>query len=396
MGEENNTLLNQVMDLVKQGKGREEIKTITGLSMWKTRQLIDQTRILLNGGTILPTSMAATEQVKLDRQIAKLKDEKTSAEAKYAALLDEIEQKEETMSKLLDISEAVSHADPRPLAVVDSGQPSQSTAFMVASDWHIEETVDPATVEGVNEYNLDIAGKRAGNFFRNGLKLVDMCRTRSTIDTVVLPLLGDIITGYIHEELVEENSLSPVQAVRQAYELIASGIDFLLEQGGFRRIIIPCTVGNHGRTTQKPRVATAVQNSYEWLLYSFIALRYQDNQTIQMKIADGYLCCLDVYDFRVRLHHGNGIKYQGGVGGVHIPLHKAIAQWNKMKHADVDVLGHWHNRMANRGYVVNGSLIGYSAYAIQIKAEYEPPQQAFFLMHPKRGKTVEAPIHVDQ
>jgi hypothetical protein len=58
-------------------------------------------------------------------------------------------------------------------------------------------------------------------------------------------------------------------------------------------------------------------------------------------------------------------------------------------------LGHWHQRLSTRDFVINGSIIGYNAYALSIKASFERPQQSFFLMHPKRGKTVECPIFVD-
>ena len=113
-----------------------------------------------------------------------------------------------------------------------------------------------------------------------------------------------------------------------------------------------------------------------------------------MRIAEGYFCYLDVYNLTLRFHHGQNIRYAGGVGGIHIPLNKAIAQWDKFKRADLDVLAHWHTRQSTNKYVINSSLIGYNPFAIKIKAEFEKPCQTFFLLHPKKGKTVEAPIFV--
>ena len=37
-------------------------------------------------------------------------------------------------------------------------------------------------------------------------------------------------------------------------------------------------------------------------------------------------------------------------------------------------------------FVVNGSMIGYNAFAVAIKAAYEPPSQVLFAVHSKRGK----------
>jgi hypothetical protein len=41
---------------------------------------------------------------------------------------------------------------------------------------------------------------------------------------------------------------------------------------------------------------------------------------------------------------------------------------------------------------VNGSLVGYNAFALSIKAGFEPPKQAFFLIDKSVGKTVVTPI----
>jgi hypothetical protein len=45
--------------------------------------------------------------------------------------------------------------------------------------------------------------------------------------------------------------------------------------------------------------------------------------------------------------------------------------------------------------VTNGSLIGFNPFAVSIGAKYEPPQQAFFLVDSKRGKTASYPIWVE-
>ena len=45
---------------------------------------------------------------------------------------------------------------------------------------------------------------------------------------------------------------------------------------------------------------------------------------------------------------------------------------------------------------MNGSLAGYSPYALSIKADYNEPSQVFFLMDKKRGKTIVAPIFLEK
>jgi hypothetical protein len=104
---------------------------------------------------------------------------------------------------------------------------------------------------------------------------------------------------------------------------------------------------------------------------------------------------LQVYDTTIRFQHGHAIKYGGGVGGIYIPVNKAIAQWNKARHADLDVFGHFHQQRDGGNFVVNGSLIGYNAFAMSIKADYEQPKQALFLMDKKRGRTCLWPLFLE-
>lgn len=273
---------------------------------------------------------------------------------------------------------------------------SEATACIIMSDWHIEERVDPETVNGLNFHNPDEARRKADNAFRRGVRLWDIFRKDITIKNMMIGLLGDMISGYIHEELMEDNYMSPIEASMFCEELIISGIDYVLEHTDCN-ITIPCKPGNHGRTTQKRRVATYNKNSYEIYMYNNIARHYQNEERIKFIIEGGYLTYVDIYDYPIRLHHGDNIRYWGGVGGVTIPANKAIASWDKERTAYLDVFGHFHTQMLDTGtskFVLNGSLIGYNAFAVSIKAPYEPPKQSFFLIDKDRGKTVTAPIFV--
>lgn len=268
---------------------------------------------------------------------------------------------------------------------------SESAAFAIASDWHVEETVEGKAINGLNEFNLEIAEKRIDRFFRAILRLVEIERHGTKIDHLVIAFLGDLMTGYIHEELQESNGLSPTQTILWLRRRIVAGLRLLLAEGGFKRIIAPCCYGNHGRTTKKPRHATGAANSYEWMLYHVLK---DDVPEIEWSIADGYHLLLDVGGRVIRFHHGDNVMYQGGIGGLTIPMEKAIAAWNRGRETApyLDIFGHHHTAMQNPRFISNGSLIGYGPYSLAIKAGYEPPQQTFFLLDRKRGRTGTFPI----
>ena len=176
-----------------------------------------------------------------------------------------------------------------------------------------------------------------------------------------------------------------------AQNLIASGIQYLLDNTKLK-IVIPCLCGNHGRITRKVQFATEQGNSLEFYMYHTLSRHFRNEPRVKFLISDGQHLYINIFGLDVRFMHGHTIRYQGGVGGLYIPANKAISQFDKAHKSDLTVFGHWHNQRDGGNFLVNGSMIGYNAFALSIKADYEPPKQTFFLIDKERGRTVTAPI----
>ena len=129
----------------------------------------------------------------------------------------------------------------------------EATAFAIGSDWHTDEIVDPETINYLNTYNLKIAQQRSQRFFSSIINILDMCRTQSRINTLVLALLGDFISGWIHPDLIESSSMTPPEALIKVFEMLIGGVKFLVDSGNLKELIIVGACGNHGRITSKPR-----------------------------------------------------------------------------------------------------------------------------------------------
>ncbi len=272
---------------------------------------------------------------------------------------------------------------------------SEAVAFMVASDWHVEEPVVPAQVNDMNEYNLAISKARSEKFFQNGLRLIQIFQKDTKIKQLVMPLLGDFITNSIHEDLAESNLLLPGEAAWLAQQYLVSGIEFILKNSDLD-ILLVCHSGNHGRMTQKMHVSTEAGNSLEIYMYKNMAEYFSKQPRVKFLVAEGLMSYVKVYDYTIRFLHGHSIKFNGGIGGITVPVRKAISQWNKIRKADLTVFGHFHQMFDGNDFLVNGSLIGYNNFALSIKADYEKPRQGFFLISNYQGgeKTVVAPIRV--
>ena len=338
-------------------------------------------------------TQAEKDQLRLERERA----ERAAREEvrQLQRMLDLERERADLAEQRLDFALSIQKTPARRPIVVPAGKQNQAIPVLVASDWHVGETVDARTVSGRNAYDPEIARKRAVRFFQSSARLIELARSGVKIDTAVLAVLGDIITGYIHEELEESNALSPTEEVLFALDLIASGIDFLLDKSKLRKLIVPCCFGNHGRTGKKRKVSTAARNSFEWLMYQFLRKLYANDKRVEVVVSDGAHLYLDLYGYVLRFHHGDDIRYQGGVGGLSIPMRKAIDSWEHFQECDYTICGHWHQLLFGPDFVVNGSLIGYSAYALSVKARFEKPQQAFLLIDKDYGRTLTCPIRVE-
>ena len=329
--------------------------------------------------------MAVASDIKSEKVNLKLK----VLNKKYKQALREIRANQ-------TILEAVTCSDitPRELNIRADNGKNESTAFLDLSDWHVDEIVRSNSVNGKNKFNAKVADKRINNLFANALKLIKIGQAENSIKDVVIVLGGDFFSGNIHEELLENTSMLPIEAVMFAQDHLVSGIKFLNDHLKVKFHVV-CVVGNHSRITQKVHNSSEYGNSLEYYMYHNIAKFFAKHKNIRFTIPQGYHQYIKVYGKTIRIHHGHNMRYGGGVGGVFIPVNKAINEWNKIRYADLDIIHHFHRVVDGGNFTINGSLIGFNAYALSIKASPEPPKQLFFLWHKKYGKIMTTPIFLD-
>lgn len=270
----------------------------------------------------------------------------------------------------------------------------EATAVAMLSDCHVEEMVRPGSTPVSNCYNLQIADHRMARFFSGVEWLVQNARESWKVRSLQLWYGGDMMTGAIHDENIETAQLGCIETIHWLQPRLVAGARQLVEKLQLTSLQLVMSYGNHGRNTPKPRRATGAAHSYEWGMYQRIAAELVGDKRIECLATPTGHQYTEVYDRVLHWHHGDETNYGGGVGGITIPLNKATAQWDKARRADFHHFGHWHQYMSLNNMTVNGSLIGYNPYAMSIKATPEDPQQAFYLLDSKRGRTMACPIWV--
>lgn len=326
-----------------------------------------------------------------------LKREIRTLKATIQTLLDE-QAALDSLSTILDEVSTVSINIPPWAKKLYTGNNDVAIPVAFASDWHLDEKVDLAQMSGVNMFNRQIAEVRAANFFDNVVRLSKSYIRNIDFEGLYLLLGGDMFSGNIHEELKITNESTIIESLLHWLGPIAAGIRHLADE--FHAVHIPCVVGNHGRMTYKPIAKNRVQDNFDYLLYNMLAMSLKDDERITWDISPAADCSFAIYDTNFLLTHGDQFRGGSGIAGLLSPLLLGDHRKRKRQTAlhrpyDWMVYGHWHSLVLGvRGLLGNGSLKGYDEYAAISNFDWEPPQQALWLVQPTRGVTMRWPIHV--
>jgi hypothetical protein len=269
---------------------------------------------------------------------------------------------------------------------------------VMLSDLHWGENVRPEQIGGVNEFNLPIARRRLRTVFNT---TIDLCRILSPemqYPGIVIPLGGDMVSGNIHDELAATNDINTMPTLLDLYKQLVPGIQLMADT--FGNVFLPCVSGNHDRDTKKIWNKDRNHTSFGWLLYQFLALRFEGDKRVKFYIPDGSDALYRVYNTRYNLTHGDQFRGGDGIIGPLGPITRGEQKKNARNSQvgqDYDVLefGHFHTRLISARLRGNSSVKGYDEYAFANNFKFEPPSQNFTMTHPDHGITFDAPIYCD-
>jgi len=274
---------------------------------------------------------------------------------------------------------------------------SQGIPTLFLSDWHWGEVVVPSEINWQNEYNLEIAAKRAKLCFEEFIRIYHE-NTRREWDGLVVLLGGDMVSGDIHEELAQTNESPTLPTVLDCSQHLCAGLEFLSRF--FERIMVFGVVGNHGRSTETKRYKKRVVTNYDWMIYSLVERHFQHDESFSFYIPDGSDCYYRLYDTRYLLTHGDQLGGRttdpiiGAMGSISGGDKKRRQRQMEMGNPyDVLLCGHWHQLGMLPKRIINGNLKGVDEYSYGHGFVPEKPQQASWVTEPQKGITSMNIIH---
>ncbi len=251
---------------------------------------------------------------------------------------------------------------------------------LMLSDLHWGEVVLAAQINGVNSYNLKLAHERMATCVNAAVHLLRILSPKLDYPGIVLPLGGDMISGNIHDELTATNELNTMPTVLDLYGVLVGVVSTMADT--FGHVFLPCVSGNHGRDTHKIWNKDRHATSFDWLLYQFLAKRFENDKRVTFLIPDGPDAFYKVYDHAYLLTHGDQFRGGDGMIGCLGPILRGDHK-KRSRNAQVDMeydtmlMGHWHQYIHHGRVIVNGSLKGYDEYAYNNNFGFETPQQAY-------------------
>lgn len=283
----------------------------------------------------------------------------------------------------------------------DGGRSSSDhEMLLLLSDAHFPEKVDPSATLGL-EYNGPICLRRLERVRDTAIRYKDLRGSAYEVRKLSVAVLGDMLSGNIHDELEVTNEKPASEAmVEMTYALYDMGRAFAESFEEVEFIVMP---GNHPRFTKKPRSKNKWDN-WEWVMGKFLEGLARDQ--FKVTVPKDIIYPHRIFDFKVGLTHGDGVQAQSFAG---IPWYsmkqrrdalQALLKTLGQPQLDLLCYGHFHQLIFEEGagcsLIINGSIKGGDEYGVTRRYQAPPAVQALLTFHPRRGITDLSRINLDQ
>ena len=333
-------------------------------------------------------------RIKLDKKLATSQADTKLYKKLYEQSIREVAKQDLLVSSIKELTPAFA-----PLPHVKPSKPKghhrgDTPQIVVAplTDTHIGEYVDYQQMAGLNQYDFEIFNSRLHGWVIQLLNLVEYRRNSVDIDELIVPLLGDMISGDIHEELSKTNVDNCMGQMIRGANLIAQALRFLAPN--FNSIRVPCVVGNHGRMTRKPPMKDKYMD-WDYLMYQWIAAFCRNHDNIHFDISQSFFHIFNVANRNILIMHGDAVSGGGSQQSLTKTISnlRSVLQYNQVgydkTHFDSVMLGHFHRvdeiDIDTGELHICGCMKGPDEFAFQRVQRASHPKQIVTYWHPSYG-----------
>ena len=352
------------------------------------------------------------ERIKLDKKVATYKSEADFYKKLYSQVIKNSAKKEiivDSIHKLAPSFKAVPTIQYKSPEGNFIGKHAQ-TVVAPLSDTHIGESVNSDQMVDLNTYDFNIFNRRLYGWASQLLNLVSYRRNIAKVDDLIVPMLGDMISGDIHEELARSNISNCMEQMIRGANLIAQALMFLAPH--FKNILVPCVVGNHGRMTRKPPMKDKYMD-WDYMMYQWVATFCKNQENITFEIPKSFIHVFSIYDNRILIMHGDSVSGGGSNTSITraITNLRGVLQYKKnlkaelgiqdeIVHFDSAMIGHFHRideiDIGTGELHICGTMKGPDEFALQRLHAATKPKQLVTYWHPKYGYIGKEVIYINR
>jgi predicted phosphodiesterase len=277
------------------------------------------------------------------------------------------------------------------------------------TDTHVGDNVKKEQTLGLNEYDLDLFSRRIWGWSNQVLSLAEYRRNMCELDELVVPMLGDMISGDIHDELARTNiDNCMMQMIIGAY-VISQSMAFLAPH--FSKVSIKGVVGNHGRMTRKIPSKDRYMD-WDYMLYQWIGVFLRDHDNIDIEIPKSFSHVFDVAGRKILIMHGDSIAGGGSQTSIKRAVSnlREVMQYNSVvvtdesfgaaEYFDDVLIGHFHRvdemDIGTGSLHICGTTKGGDEFVISRLHLVTKPKHIVLYYHPVHGQVGKETVYLDK
>ncbi len=268
------------------------------------------------------------------------------------------------------------------------------------SDWHAGEEVSAERTRGFNAYGMAEFSRRLARDTEATIHLTQMLQSGGWyFREMVLTLLGDLVSGTIHELERHSDANNIVECVVEVAGQCAQRIQQFAQV--VPRVRVYSVSGNHGRLPDARRVQQKdPTRSWDAMIAFIVQKLLAKQENVNVVVPNAYSVAFDVEGHTFLASHGHDIKswnqipfygisrYVTSINALEAARNRAIQYF---------LFAHFHNpaslTMPGCEYFINGSLIGGTEFGVNALGRVDRPCQWMMGVHRKHGVTHRWPVY---
>lgn len=236
-------------------------------------------------------------------------------------------------------------------------------ACLVVGDWHLGEKVSKEQTNGAANYNVYVCANRVFELIKATKQILEYHKKIYKLEKLIIPLLGDFVSGSIQPELVLSNELTDSYST----VLVTRLLGFLINE--LKTLDIPlqleCVTGNHGRILDhKQPTKNLTAKNWDWVIYETLVTLYSNDPQVKINVHTGQMAHVSMFNWKYIIEHGYGVK-AGKEEDLESRLRalyddSTYREITGLKGSSFDcvIIGHLHRGKFLERVIVNPSLIG--------------------------------------